>query len=223
MEVTTANFEDGLARLEALLPTCKFIAFDEEMTGIMLDRSTAPNVGDSPEVRYKKMKRVTEEFSLMQVGLCLFHEEESPVHTQEEVCIDGDAAENAASANTRLVATPFNFYTFPDAKAGGRIVMFASTVRAPPTKMHSLPPPAKLWNMQRTYRRHRLFPLRPADLQAAFHRENHMDFNKWINQGVPYLSRAQHDVAIDEAAAERDATADERPNVVLTREDDRKL
>ena len=77
--------------------------------------------------------------------------------------------------------------------------------------------------MQRTHRRHRLFPLRPADLQAAFHRENHMDFNKWINQGVPYLSRAQHDVAVDEAAAERDAIADERPNVVLTREDDRKL
>ena len=64
MEVTTANFEDGLARLEALLPTCKFIAFDEEMTGIMLDRSTAPSVGDSPEARYKKMKRVTEECKL---------------------------------------------------------------------------------------------------------------------------------------------------------------
>lgn len=50
-----------------------------------------------------------------------------------------------------------------------------------------------------------------------------MDFNKWINQGVPYLSRAQYDTAVAEAAAEHDATADERPNVVLTREDDRKL
>ena len=73
--------------------------------------------------------------SLMQVGVCLFHEEEVPteVSAEEEVCIDDvPAANSAPPATTRIVATPFNFYVFPDAKAGGRIVMFSSTVRLPP-------------------------------------------------------------------------------------------
>eukprot|EP00966_Prymnesium_polylepis_P078042 1809126-Prymnesium_polylepis.1 len=66
MEVTADNFDDALVRFEASLATCAFVAFDEEMTGIMLDKTTAPAVGDSAEARYLKMKRVTEEFSLMQ-------------------------------------------------------------------------------------------------------------------------------------------------------------
>ena len=93
MDVTSENFSEAAAQLEALLPTCAFYAIDEEMTGIMLSKETAPNMADVCEARYAKMKRVVREYSLMQVGICLFHEQP-----------DGS-----------LLSRPFNFYVFPGA------------------------------------------------------------------------------------------------------------
>jgi hypothetical protein len=40
---------------QELLQTCKFVAFDEEMTGIRLDNTTEPSWGDTPSLRYAKM------------------------------------------------------------------------------------------------------------------------------------------------------------------------
>ena len=105
MDVTSENFSEAAAQLEALLPTCAFYAIDEEMTGIMLSKETAPNMADVCEARYAKMKRVVREYSLMQVGICLFHEQP-----------DGS-----------LLSRPFNFYVFPGASSRRRIVMDAST------------------------------------------------------------------------------------------------
>ena len=78
----------------------------------------------------------------MQVGICLFHEQE-----------DGS-----------LLSRPFNFYVFPGAASRRRIVMDAST--------------------------------------AHFHRSNNMDFNKWVLQGVPFLSRAEYDAEAEALLAE---------------------
>jgi hypothetical protein len=105
MDVTRDNFSAAVDALEALLPTAEFVAIDEEMTGIMLDKSTAPHAGDTLETRYQKMKRVTHEFNLIQVGMCLYHREEG-----------------------KLVARPFNFYVLPDAKSAcARLTMHVST------------------------------------------------------------------------------------------------
>ena len=105
MDVTRENFSAAVDALEALLPTAEFVAIDEEMTGIMLDKSTAPHAGDTLETRYQKMKRVTHEFNLIQVGVCLYHREEG-----------------------KLVARPFNFYVLPDAKSAcARLTMHVST------------------------------------------------------------------------------------------------
>jgi poly(A)-specific ribonuclease len=105
MDVTRENFSAAVDALEALLPTAEFVAIDEEMTGIMLDKSTAPHAGDTLETRYQKMKRVTHEFNLIQVGMCLYHREEG-----------------------KLVARPFNFYVLPDAKSAcARLTMHVST------------------------------------------------------------------------------------------------
>ena len=103
MDVTSANFAEAMARLEAVLPGCAFVAFDEEMTGIQLNASTVPAFGDTPEQRYAKMRRVATEFTLMQVGICVF------------------TAEDDA-----FVAHPFNFYVCPDANSGARLVMHVS-------------------------------------------------------------------------------------------------
>jgi len=40
---------------QELLKTCKFVAFDEEMTGIRLDYTTEPAFGDTVDMRYAKM------------------------------------------------------------------------------------------------------------------------------------------------------------------------
>ena len=103
MDVTSANFAEAMARLEAVLPGCAFVAFDEEMTGIQLNASTVPAFGDTPEQRYAKMRRVATEFTLMQVGICVF------------------TAEDDA-----FVAHPFNFYVCPDSNSGARLVMHVS-------------------------------------------------------------------------------------------------
>ena len=58
MDVTAENFSAAAAQLESLLPTCSFYAIDEEMTGIMLSKETAPSMADVCEQRYAKMKRV---------------------------------------------------------------------------------------------------------------------------------------------------------------------
>ena len=98
----------------------------------------------------------------MQVGICLFHEQE-----------DGS-----------LLSRPFNFYVFPGAASRRRIVMDAST--------------------------------------AHFHRSNNMDFNKWVLQGVPFLSRAEYDAEAEALLAEpQEPTPQARgARVTLTREDD---
>lgn len=58
MDVTATNFDAAAELLESLLPTCSFYAIDEEMTGIMLSKETAPSMADVCEQRYAKMKRV---------------------------------------------------------------------------------------------------------------------------------------------------------------------
>ena len=168
MEVTNANFAAAADELESLLPTAAFVAIDEEMTGIMLDKSTAPNAGDTVERRYQKMKRVTEEFNLMQVGICLYHRE-----------VDGD--------DSRLIARPYNFYVIPDAKSTrARLTMHVST--------------------------------------AEFHKTNGMDFNKWLCEGVPFLSHAELSsemAALDETLAEQAKPPAQR--MELTRESDKEF
>ena len=105
MDVTRENFEAAATLLESLLPTCAFVAIDEEMTGITLDKASKPCLSDSPEARYKKMCRVAEEFMLMQVGICLFH----------------------ATDDGGYVARPFNVYVFPAESSPRRMVMSTST------------------------------------------------------------------------------------------------
>uniref|UniRef100_A0A7S0QB52 Uncharacterized protein n=1 Tax=Coccolithus braarudii TaxID=221442 RepID=A0A7S0QB52_9EUKA len=105
MEVTKDNFEHAFTLFQESLPAADFVAIDCEMTGIILDSTTQPSWADIPQQRYQKMVRVASEFSLMQVGVCLFHKR-----------TDGG-----------LIARPFNFFVMPDPKSSVRLVMHAST------------------------------------------------------------------------------------------------
>lgn len=105
MEVTNENFEAALTQLEAILPTASFVAIDEEMTGIRVDKSTDPTGGDNGQSRYQKMARVASHFNIMQFGVCVFHKEESGSY----------------------IARPFNFYIFPEENSGVVVSMGSNT------------------------------------------------------------------------------------------------
>ena len=76
VNVTKSNF---LAQLEDFLqhlPSASYIALDEEMTGISLpeSRNQRPNKIELPGERYTRLlKAVPERYSILQVGVALFH------------------------------------------------------------------------------------------------------------------------------------------------------
>lgn len=104
MDVTRDNFLEVLPVLLEKIATCKFMSFDEEMTGISLsDPSSRIRKDDTPQERYKRMRMVASRFGIIQFGLCLFHE------------VKGG-----------LEASPYNFYLFPN--EGSDVIMSASAV-----------------------------------------------------------------------------------------------
>jgi poly(A)-specific ribonuclease len=106
MEVTRDNFATVYPKFKELLATCKFLSFDEEMTGIWATGDGMQQKrDDTPQIRYSKMIDVATKYSIIQFGVCLFHE-----------AVDGSS----------WTATPYNFYLFPN--TGGDMVMSPSSI-----------------------------------------------------------------------------------------------
>jgi poly(A)-specific ribonuclease len=106
MDVTRENFQDVYPIIKEKLSTCRFISFDEEMSGINgTDPSQRYKKDDTPATRYQKMRSIATKYSIIQFGLCLFHD--SP---------DGNG----------FIASPYNFYLFPD--SGTDVVVSASSI-----------------------------------------------------------------------------------------------
>eukprot|EP00397_Hematodinium_sp_SG-2012_P023889 GEMP01024849.1.p1 GENE.GEMP01024849.1~~GEMP01024849.1.p1 ORF type:complete len:564 (-),score=114.72 GEMP01024849.1:747-2291(-) len=91
MNVDCDNFQGSKALFAQHVVKAKFAAVDLEMTGIF-PRDDADRIvnGDTPAARYSKQRKTVREYSILQVGICLFEESE-----------DG------------YIARPFNFYAFP--------------------------------------------------------------------------------------------------------------
>jgi poly(A)-specific ribonuclease len=56
------------------LPGASWIAIDLEMTGIQLPDSKRPGKDETPSERYHTIKQVPEKYSIIQLGVCLFHQ-----------------------------------------------------------------------------------------------------------------------------------------------------
>ena len=95
MDINRENFAAEYPVFLHLLETCRFVSFDEEMTGIFGQGEGSQKRDDTVEQRYQKMISVATKYGIIQFGICLFHES-----------ADGDA----------LVATPYNFYIFPNSR-----------------------------------------------------------------------------------------------------------
>ena len=76
--------------IQKYLPTCDFIAFDEEMSGIFMD-GVSNSRADTANQRYTKMCKIAKRFSIIQFGIALFTK------------CDGGG----------YVSRPYNFYLFP--------------------------------------------------------------------------------------------------------------
>lgn len=90
MEVTRHNFAEACALLSEALDKASFVAIDGEFTGLHCKHK--PNLFDSLEERYHKMRTGSLDFLLVQFGLCVFK-------------YDGE--------KSRYTAYPFSFYVFP--------------------------------------------------------------------------------------------------------------
>ena len=113
MDVTRHNLDEGVALLRKALesPRCEFVAIDEEMTGISfgnLGFREFNGLGDSPAVRYGKMRAVAAAFGLVQLGVAAFVRSD-----------DG----------SRLRAHVVNCYVFPGERGGRDVQLSAGAIQ----------------------------------------------------------------------------------------------
>lgn len=107
MNVTRENFACTVDEFCELAQSCEFFAFDEEMTGISL-----PNLPETPlmcvEEMYHSKRQVAQRYSIIQIGICLFHRDDAVA-----------GASDASAIGRRYIARPFNFYLFPSSSQDG--------------------------------------------------------------------------------------------------------
>jgi hypothetical protein len=84
------------------LPQATFVAIDEEMTGIHLPGKARPRRDETPAQHYRAQKGAPERYSLLQLGICLF--------TQD----------NAFGC---WKVRRYNFYSFPDRSSSREVVL----------------------------------------------------------------------------------------------------
>lgn len=134
MDITRENFLEHYQEIIKEIKDCSFIAFDTEFSGL-LDEGFREAYLDMPSERYDKLRNGTQQFVIMQFGLCLFKK----------------------ITTTNYTAQPYNFFVFP-----------------------ASPTPKKI-DLR--------FLCQASSM--TFLAENNFDFNKWVKQGVFYLSKVE--------------------------------
>lgn len=134
MDITRENFLERYQEVIEQIKDCSFIAFDTEFSGL-LDEGIQEAYLDIPSERYEKLRNGTQQFVIMQFGLCLFKK----------------------TSTTKYTAQPYNFFVFP-----------------------ASPTPKKI-DLR--------FLCQASSM--TFLAENNFDFNKWVKQGVFYLSKVE--------------------------------
>lgn len=71
-EVTSDNFSDILPLVLENIRDSDFVAIDCEFTGLSADPSLDPNLFDTPDARYKKLRSSARKLTICQFGICTF-------------------------------------------------------------------------------------------------------------------------------------------------------
>ena len=194
MDITKDNFGSTVDKVCDLLRSCDYYAIDLEMTGIDLPGRAIPeDPCMSPNDLYRIKREVASRFSIIQVGLCTFHQ--SPVGSPP--ALKGNAAAGASSRDgggtstgstdenppegretSTLCARPFNFFVFPAVSSD--LTFSNSNTPAEKDVLRSRLDSRRAREDRRN--RHRDVILSPD--AVGFLRQHGMDFQRWVYQGV---------------------------------------
>ena len=110
VNVTKSNFLTQLSDFLTHLPTASYIAIDEEMTGISLPTTNhqggRPNKLELPRVKYlRTLKGVPERYSILQVGVALFHKNPNYRHGKDTTTVQAKAPTTTAASTTTTNTT----------------------------------------------------------------------------------------------------------------------
>jgi poly(A)-specific ribonuclease len=96
------------------LPGASWIAIDLEMTGIQMPNSKMPSKDETPAERYQTIKKVPEKYSIIQLGICLFHQ--------------AGAYETDTVNACQFLVRKYKFTIFPGERGGREVVLNPSAI-----------------------------------------------------------------------------------------------
>ncbi|PRP76817.1 poly(A)-specific ribonuclease PARN [Planoprotostelium fungivorum] len=136
MNVSRANFKAALERFNGIIPNCKLVSFDLEMSGLTSHPTKRTLWIDNPQDYYSKIRDSAQSFAITQFGVCLW------------------------SLNKRSglwTSHPFNFeITTHQPLVGERVFLSQAS-------------------------------------SLKFLSQNSFDFNRWIYEGVEYMSKEEEE------------------------------
>lgn len=150
------------------LETAAFVAIDEEMTGIQMPGSGRPRKEIPPSVKYPELKQAPERYSIIQLGVSLFHAnvpEEKADSSDEEGELEPSKEADKPKPETTWTVRTYNFYMFPAVNGN--------------------------WDSSA-----REVVLNPA--AVSFLNQHNMSFDLWTKQGVNYVTHDKAEEIVSE-------------------------
>lgn len=187
MQVTKAIFPAVFPLFRELLGSCDFYAIDEEMTGISF-KDGEENPLLTPDETYERKRPAASTFSLIQVGISLFHKVPNTVNADQAPTGSMDSPVPVA-----YEARPFNFIVFPDYSR--EIAWKAADAEVSTNKQEGDNEAVSGFSSN--------VVLGPSGIQ--FHRRMGMDFQSWVYDGISYcntLQKQEWQKHLDQAARE---------------------
>ncbi|KAL7565338.1 hypothetical protein ACA910_014617 [Epithemia clementina (nom. ined.)] len=183
--VTKSNFIEQSNDFLAHLPTAAFVAVDEEMTGITLPSSNSrrSSKDEPPHLQYQDLKKVPETYSIIQLGISLFHYTGNRLETVDT----GSSMERQAQpADRSSTSAPGNSST--------------DNSTQPQSNQNSAPSNVEHGGADWTVRRYNFFsfPGKDSDRSVvlnpgavAFLHQHNISFDKWTKEGIPFQQRSK--------------------------------
>jgi len=224
VNVVRSNFLEKSQDLIDRLPTAAYAAIDLEMTGITIPGTGRPTRDDTPQDRYPKLRPVPERYSIIQVGVALFHE--NPDFRAWVEAAGGGGGSGEARNESGGTGGVDGGYSSDDNSAqqqqqqqqGGGEEPPEFLVRKYNFYLFAPPPPTTGYNNSNSNDANatREVVLNPSTIQ--FLNKHNMDWNKWTREGVPFVTvdraaeildsfKTRHDRLEEEEAASRLAKA----------------
>ena len=101
------------------LATASYVAIDEEMTGISIPGEKRAPKDDTPEQRYQRLKAVPERYSIISVGVSLFHknpnfqEPQQRLQEGEELDVNNGNEDEEITSEPEYIAVSIWKFLFP--------------------------------------------------------------------------------------------------------------